>query len=475
MKEIASPQYFEEVNYALARAIGRPRRVLDVGCGRGQNGAVAKAHGAHVVGLESDPASVMVARDRLDEVIEVDIESDAARTALGDRSFDLILFGDVLEHTRQPLAVLRRFASLLDDGGHVIVSLPNIAAWTVRLQLLAGNFEYQRRGILDETHLRFFTKETAERLVEDAGLEILACDLNPMIARAGLELVRAAARRRAVAEGGDEAEAIAKSPAYAAYLKLVRPAEGAVASLAPTLLAFQHVIVARRPPVRRKLTYTVGMISMNEAGAVGGVIDEIRSHTPEAEILLVDSSKDETAEIAEARGARVLKQFPPRGYGPAMHRLLMSAETDVVVTLDCDGTYPAERIRDLVKLVEEGADIVNATRTHDRPEAMPLPNFIANRAFATTARTLLGVGTTDLHSGMRAYRVSVLRAVEFDPKGPALPVDLLVLPARLGYRIVDVPIAYHERIGNSTLQRFDSTVWTFRRLGRALGRGRRVS
>ena len=97
--------------------------------------------------------------------------------------------------------------------------------------------------------------------------------------------------------------------------------------------------VARRPPERRKLSLTVGMISMNEAAAVGRVIDSIRAEVPEAEILLVDSSKDETPAIAESKGARVISQVPPRGYGPAMTKLLYAATTDVIVTVDCDGTY----------------------------------------------------------------------------------------------------------------------------------------
>jgi hypothetical protein len=227
------------------------------------------------------------------------------------------------------------------------------------------------------------------------------------------------------------------------------------------------VLVARRPPAHRALSLTVGMISMNEAGAVGAVIDDIRKHAPNAEVLLVDSSKDETPQIAEARGARVVRQFPPKGYGPAMQRLLYEATTDVVVTMDCDGTYPADRILSLHRMIEEGADLVNATRTRHRPEAMPLPNFIANRVFAGAAHVIHGLPTTDVHSGMRAYRTSMLRGISVDPKGPALPVALHVVPARLGYRIIEVEIPYFERVGATTLNRFDSTVWTFRRLLRA--------
>ena len=87
---MAPAGYLEEVNYELARAIGRPRTVLDVGCGRGQNGALARSKGATVVGIEAFAPAAAAARARLDEVIEADVESVAATTALGSRRFDLI-------------------------------------------------------------------------------------------------------------------------------------------------------------------------------------------------------------------------------------------------------------------------------------------------------------------------------------------------------------------------------------------------
>lgn len=212
---------------------------------------------------------------------------------------------------------------------------------------------------------------------------------------------------------------------------------------------------------------TVSMITLNEEGAVAKVVGDIRRVVPDAEIFLVDSSKDRTAEIATELGCRVFKQFPPKGYGPAMDRAVRDAGGDVVVTLDCDDTYPVEKIPHLVALVEQGADLVNATRLARRPEAMPFANYLANRVFAWTARLLHGLKTSDVHSGMRAYRKSMIDAVTWDANGPALPVDMIVIPYRMGYRVAEVPIDYRERIGASTLQRWKSTVWTFKRLWRA--------
>ena len=213
---------------------------------------------------------------------------------------------------------------------------------------------------------------------------------------------------------------------------------------------------------------TVSMITMNEERAVAKVVEDIRRVAPDAEILVVDSSRDRTAEIAESLGCRVIRQFPPQGYGPAMNRAVREASGDVVITLDCDDTYPVEAIPHLRMLIEGGADLVNTTRVHRRPKAMPFANFLANRVFALTARILHGIRTTDLHSGMRAYRKSMIDAVEWDPHGPALPVDMLLIPYRRGYRVLDMAIDYRERIGDTTLRRWSSTVWTFKRIFRAL-------
>jgi len=221
----------------------------------------------------------------------------------------------------------------------------------------------------------------------------------------------------------------------------------------------------------------IAMISRNEEAAVANVLDEIRDKLGQVEVLLVDSSTDSTAEIAEGRGARVIRQVPPRGYGPAMMLALKSAaeRSEAVVTLDCDGSYPVAAIPEIARLVlDDGWDVVNTSRLKRGLQAMPLSNWLANALFAASAVALHGLKTTDVHSGMRGYRSSLLLAVEFDPNGPALPVELLLKPARLGYRVTEIGIEYRPRIGTTTLNRFESTVWTLKRLVRLLETGDRV-
>jgi glycosyltransferase involved in cell wall biosynthesis len=214
---------------------------------------------------------------------------------------------------------------------------------------------------------------------------------------------------------------------------------------------------------------SVAMITMNEEKAVARVIEDICDalHGREYEIVIVDSSRDATPSIAAGQGARVIRQFPPKGYGRAMGRVLRESHGDVVVTLDCDGTYPASEIPRLADMVLSGqCDLVNASRLERRPEAMPLANYFANRLFAVAGWLLVGVKSTDVHSGMRAYSRRVIQEVEFDPNGPALPVDLMLKPVLEGFHLREVFIPYGERIGDTTLQRWSSTVWTFRRIFR---------
>jgi len=477
----------EEVNRALVSLIGRPRTVLDVGCGVGLNGAAIKRTGARVTGIEIVPKSIERARAVLDEVIAADISSDAAlKNALGSRKFDLIVFADVLEHTLEPRAVLERFLPYLEEDGQVLVSLPNVAAWTVRLGLLRGHFDYQPSGILDDTHLRFFTRESAARLCESAGLEVLTLAQNPMITRAAKDLIL----KTLVPDGAAPTD-LSESLSYKLYQTFVRPLEDVVANRAPGLLAFQNVLLARKRRVHgggdphtpaagaraRKMSVTVGMLTMNEEESVERMITEIRRVAPDAKLLCVDSStKDKTPEIARRLGARVLRQVPPRGHGPAMELLMYSAakESDMLIYLDCDFTYPVDMIPVVRRLIEEeGVDVVNCARTRTRPAAMPVPNFLANRTFAAMAHAMHGVPTCDVHSGMRGYRSGAIRAFDFDGEGDALPIDTLLWPAKCGYHVVELPIDYNERVGVSKLRKLAGTVWTMIRLVKTLPVGRR--
>lgn len=210
---------------------------------------------------------------------------------------------------------------------------------------------------------------------------------------------------------------------------------------------------------------SVAMITKNEEKAVGKVIKDIQGIVPKADIVIVDSSDDQTAEIAEKLGARVIKQYPARGYSAAMDLALRSAKGEVVVTLDCDDTYPVEKIPVLAdKVLKEGYDIVDASRLKKKPAAMPWINYLANWGFALLASIFFLKRFTDLHSGMRAYRKSMIDALKFDNTGVSLPVELLLKPIKYGYKYDYIFIEYRERIGASKLEPLKAAWWTWKRI-----------
>jgi glycosyltransferase involved in cell wall biosynthesis len=237
------------------------------------------------------------------------------------------------------------------------------------------------------------------------------------------------------------------------------------ASKPPTPSAADPAETASRPLAGR---VTVAMITMNEEKAVAKVIGDIRRAVPEAEILIVDSSRDRTAEIARGLGAKVIEQLPPRGYGPAMDLALRSGQGEVVVTLDCDDTYPVEFIEPMARLVlDAGWDVVDGSRLAGKPAAMPWLNYVANSAFALIASTVFFRRIPDLHSGMRAYRKSIVAALRCEVNGTALPVELLLRPMRERRRVKIIDIPYRVRIGESTMRPLESAWWTLKRIWRS--------
>lgn len=148
---------------------GRGRRVLDAGAADGFLSERLTAQGWRVTAVERDPAQAARARGKCHEVVVADLADAAPRLA---GSFDAIVYGDVLEHLSDPLDVLLALNPALADDGVVIASVPNVAHLWVRLQLMAGRFEYTDRGILDRTHLRFFTRRTFLALLAQAGLVV---------------------------------------------------------------------------------------------------------------------------------------------------------------------------------------------------------------------------------------------------------------------------------------------------------------
>jgi 2-polyprenyl-3-methyl-5-hydroxy-6-metoxy-1,4-benzoquinol methylase len=147
--------------------------VLEVGCATGyMTEVLTQRLGARVTGVELDPDAATHASAHADRVVVGDIESLDLEAELGDERFDAILFADVLEHLRDPGAALERVRPFVADEGVVIASIPNVAHVSVRLALLGGEFRYRATGLLDDTHLRFFTHESIVDLFESSGFVV---------------------------------------------------------------------------------------------------------------------------------------------------------------------------------------------------------------------------------------------------------------------------------------------------------------
>ena len=158
------------------RMIPRGSRVLEVGCANGSLAGYLTQHlGCEVVGIELNPEAAREAEFHCSHIIVGDVERGALDRAEG--IFDVITFGDVLEHLVLPGAVLSRCRSLLSDEGFLLLSIPNVAHYMLRFRLLLGQFDYEQYGLLDRTHLRFFTLRTARQMLAESGYRISEFDI----------------------------------------------------------------------------------------------------------------------------------------------------------------------------------------------------------------------------------------------------------------------------------------------------------
>lgn len=153
----------------IRRHARRGGKLLDLGAAGGELGNAVRDHFSRTIGFEYNVDCLGQLCDRFDSVVVADLE----RVKSLPSNVDAVVLADVLEHLRSPTDALSLVRKALVDDGRVFISVPNIANITVRLGLLFGVFEYRDRGILDHTHLRFYTKRTIRRDVESAGFRII--------------------------------------------------------------------------------------------------------------------------------------------------------------------------------------------------------------------------------------------------------------------------------------------------------------
>ncbi len=208
-------------HYYFVHLTGRNHKVLDVGCGEGFFARRLVREDNRITGIDVLPE--IKCRNSVEQYIQADLDAGLgeAKPQLAGQKFDRILLQDVLEHLRYPDRMLKDCAEFVAPQGQVLVSLPNIANITVRLMLLLGRFDYTERGILDKTHVRFYTRRTARKLLKENGYSVVQEKTTVM----PIELV------------------LGLSPENP-LMRLLTGILALMTMLLPTLLGYQHIFVA---------------------------------------------------------------------------------------------------------------------------------------------------------------------------------------------------------------------------------------
>lgn len=165
----------KDINYKVLENVNPKQVILSIGCGNAELEKEIKKLGSIVYGIDVDPQAILIAKDKIDEAITLDIEK-TKELPYTQKKFDVIIFIDVLEHLLDPLSTLKKVKPYLKRDGYIIASIPNIANWRIRFGLLFGKFDYANYGILDRSHLKFYTLSNAKRLLCEAGFNIAKVD-----------------------------------------------------------------------------------------------------------------------------------------------------------------------------------------------------------------------------------------------------------------------------------------------------------
>lgn len=291
------------------------KRILDIGCGAGRLGEVLKVRQrAHVTGVEAIPAAAAQAKMRLDVLYEGDIESLSLTEV---EPFDAIVCADVLEHLKNPLAVLRHLRNTLSPEGHLIVSLPNVRHHSVVRGLLEGHWTYEPAGLLDETHLRFFTRREIEKMLFRAGYQI---------------------EQRQMTTGAE----------YSAWVEQGRPGEIRIGSLsvggmtseeAEEFHAYQYLFTAKPRPRKDFGKTSIILITHNGIGDTRECISSFLQLTDHPfELICIDNgSTDGTPEYLETlANTTVIRNSENRGFPAAVNQGLELVTGEQILLLNND-------------------------------------------------------------------------------------------------------------------------------------------
>lgn len=311
----ASP-YFSHARPELVELVpAEACRVLDVGCGAGRLGEALKAkRKVEVIGIEIDETAAVAASLRLDRVHVGDLESFQVDFESG--SFDAIICGDVLEHLRDPAQWLKHSRRWLKPDGRLIASIPNVRHHSVIRSLLRGNWTYESAGLLDQTHLRFFTRREVEKLLFRAGFELESMSYS---------------------RGPDDESEIPRMPGEVKIGRL--HVAGLPESEAEEFFAYQFILRAFPRPEPDFGVTSIVVVTHNELNYTRLCLDGVLRMTDEPfELIVVDNaSTDGTQEyVRSLSNARLIRNEANLGFPAAANQGIAAATGRQILLLNND-------------------------------------------------------------------------------------------------------------------------------------------
>lgn len=330
--------YFEHVRPEILDRIPRDaKRILDVGCGAGRLGEVLKRRQAcDVWGVERDRAVAESAQTRIDRVVCANAESLNGEFA--EEVFDCVVCGDVLEHLRDPRSFLVRAREWLSSNGRIVASIPNVRHHSVLRSLMDGNWTYEPAGLLDEDHVRFFTRREIEKTFFRAGYTVQRITTQP-------------------------------GPGHAEWVAQERPREVTIGGLsyrarderdAEELFAYQYVVEAVPADQPDFGLTSIVIVTHNQLQHTHACVESIRHLTDEPyELIFVDNaSTDGTPEYLESiPGATVFRNAENRGFPAAVNQGIETSRGEQVLLLNNDTVVTTGWLRRMLAALHEDESI----------------------------------------------------------------------------------------------------------------------
>jgi 2-polyprenyl-3-methyl-5-hydroxy-6-metoxy-1,4-benzoquinol methylase len=339
------------------------REILDVGCGAGRLGEALKLRqNARVTGIESNRGAAETARQRLDRVLAGDVEQ--LNPKWGSHVFDVVICGDVLEHLRDPATVLSRIHHWLRPGGRIIASIPNVRHHSVIRGLLRGDWTYEPAGLLDQTHLRFFTRREIEKMFFRCGFRIVDISFVP---------------------GAEHTDWVASGRSELSLGGLT--VNGLPLDELEEFHVYQYLIVAEPAPIPDFGLTSIVIVTHNEVDYTRRCLESIRQFTDERfELVVVDNAScDGTQQYLHALGnVRLIPNDRNVGFPAAANQGIAASQGHQILLLNNDTLVATGWLRWLLEALHSSQDVGLVVRTTSWTDWMDSPGNgdVSMRGFA---------------------------------------------------------------------------------------------